>query len=271
MVPLRKVSGKKSRIVSLIEDGRKSHSSRLVLCGLDLKEFPISILSCPFPNCLEVLDLSNNGLRVLDQTVHKLENLRELILSGNELKTLPREIGFLRKLVVLDLSRNKLEFLPRSINYMKNLETVNLSGNDLVVIPDFLLSLPKLCKVFCIRNPRLENIPKDVAADGLDAMRKYLNIIVEVYENDFECRYRQERRRGCILSEIEQNWALQDEQLVRRTKDASTQLFDNDSINSSGNGKQGMNQREVSISTQTDLNDNCSGILPQTHQPIFDR
>lgn len=275
MAALRRVSGKKGkkgRIVSLIEDGRKAHSSRLVLCGLDLDEIPGSIFSCPFQNCLEVLDLSNNKLLVLSPTVHKLEHLRELILFGNELKTLPHEIGFLRELAILDLSRNKLESLPRSINNIKKLEVVNLSGNDLIVMPEFLLSLPKLRKVFCIRNPRLENVPKEVAADGLEAMRKYLKINVEIYENDIEHRYRQEKRAGCILSEIKRRWVLQDEQLIKKTKDASTQLYDNDSVDSAGYRRQGLSQREISTSTQTDLNDNSLGALsPARYQLNYER
>ena len=262
MALMRKVKGKKSRSRLLIDDGEKTQSPRLFLRGLELDEIPGDVFSSPFPQCLEMLDLNNNNLSMIDQRIGIFANLRDLFLAGNQLRLLPTEIGCLRELVTLDLSRNRLQYLPRSINNLKALQVVNLSGNDLKIMPEFLLSLPKLFKVFCIRNLNLENIPKDVASDGLDAMRRYLNITVEVFESDLEHISMKDARQGCIFSEIEQKWILENEQLTKKTKDVSTQLEEKDPCSRI----QVSCTRETSISTQTDLVDNSLDILLPSRQ-----
>ena len=272
MALLKKLSGRKARSKSLVDDGRKTHSSKLELCGLGLNEIPCDIFSCPFPECLTMLDMSNNKLSEISEQLRVLVSLRDLVLSGNKLKTIPYEIGDLRNLVRLDLSRNKLQCLPRSINNIKELEEINLSGNNLSIMPDFLLSLPKLCKVFCIRNPSLKNIPKEIAIDGLEAMRRYLHIKVEVYENDLKLRYEKGKESRYLFSEIEQKWVLENEQLIKKTKDVSTQLTEDDSENSVFSRRQGLHINEVSISTQTDLEAENSTILPHArYQPTNGR
>ena len=262
----RNVSRKKTRSSLLIDDCRKSHSSKLCLCGLDLNRVPDEIYSHPFSICLEVLDLSNNNLVNLSENIGLLANLTALILSGNALVKLPNDIGSLRKLVTLDVSRNCLECLPKTINNLKELNAVNLSGNDFKTIPEFLLRLPRLLKVFCIRNPNLENIPKWVAADGLVAMRNYLKIQVEEYESNVEKVKLKERQHcGFLLSEIEQKWVLEDEQFVKKTKDVSTQLDDCDDDDFEGGLSYSRNQgalvAEVSTSTQTDLTDGSRSMI----------
>lgn len=264
----------RARSISLIDDGRKTHSPKLCLCGLSLSELPSGVFSHPFPECLEILDLSNNKLHILDQKVCLLSNLTELILSGNCLKKIPNEIGFLRQLVTLDLSRNTLECLPKPINNLKELMVVNLNGNNLKVMPHFLLCLPKLRKVFCIRNQSLENVPKNVAANGLYAMREYLEIRVEKYESDSE--QKRLTRNGCkelLLSEISQKWILEEDRLMKRTKDVSTQLTEEDDgdFEDSLSHKIGeISVRETSASTQTYVSDlDPEDQLPVREQSFF--
>ena len=224
---------KKSRsCLALIDRGRKSQHPKLLLCGFEIWSIPKEVFKDPFPFCLQHLDLSNNHLDAVSNEIKLLEQLKILILSGNNLTELPKEIGGLRKIETLDLSRNKLSSLIREINNLKELIAVNLSGNNLKVIPEYLLSLPKLKKVFCIRNEQLENVPRNIAAEGLEAMRLFLQIQVEEYEC-FREEKKMDRKSSktfdCLLEEIEKQWVLEDEQFVRKTKDACTQLDDDDS------------------------------------------
>ncbi|CAM9973889.1 unnamed protein product, partial [Phaeothamnion confervicola] len=57
---------------------------------------------------VEVLDISDNSLKVLPDVICALQKLRHLDLSGNELSTLPRGLGGLPHLEVLRTAGNPL-------------------------------------------------------------------------------------------------------------------------------------------------------------------
>ncbi|XP_065065525.1 uncharacterized protein LOC135691567 isoform X2 [Rhopilema esculentum] len=239
----------------LLEDGIKNHSKKICLCGFSLQEAPYLVFEDPFHRCLQHLDLSNNMLLSLNTQIGLLENLAILILSGNQLMQIPNEIGFLRRLMMLDLSRNCLKIIPKDINNLKELETVNLSGNQLSVVPEYLLRLPKLQKVFFIRNPYLENIPREIASKGLEAMRDYLGIKVEKYEVVSEIKvvdntFKNECPR--MISEIEKDWILENEQYVKKMKNACTQLDEQECDEIISKHHVSQSQLERSASTQTE-------------------
>jgi Leucine-rich repeat (LRR) protein len=58
-----------------------------------------------------------------------LENLTSLDLRDNKLERLPESIGELKNLSSLDLRGNKLERLPEAINELKNLEFLYIDSN----------------------------------------------------------------------------------------------------------------------------------------------
>jgi Leucine-rich repeat (LRR) protein len=68
------------------------------------------------------LDLHNNALRYLPDSIGNLKNLKTLNVSNNELRELPDTIGNLENLTSLDLSNNKyLMDLPLSLINLSNL------------------------------------------------------------------------------------------------------------------------------------------------------
>ncbi|KAH8061483.1 hypothetical protein JL722_4111 [Aureococcus anophagefferens] len=101
----------------------------------ELKAVPKGFLMlCPG---VESLELQNNELTELPDTLGALANLRTLRLSFNKLTKLPRlpeSFGYLASLELLFLNNNKLTQLPRSFIRLQKLRKLNLQRNDLQVM-----------------------------------------------------------------------------------------------------------------------------------------
>ena len=79
---------------------------------------------------LQELDISNNSLTcAIPAEIRKLKNLIILNAIYNQMTGVPAEIGQLLNLQVLDLSYNQITGLPNELGNLKNLKTLNLSGN----------------------------------------------------------------------------------------------------------------------------------------------
>jgi len=76
---------------------------------------------------LTYLDLSNNQLTNLPESITELSSLARLYLSNNQLTSLPESITKLSNLTRLDL--------PESITKLPNLTWLYLSNNPLVIPP----------------------------------------------------------------------------------------------------------------------------------------
>ena len=68
---------------------------------------------------------------ILPRNKEALLSLTELDLSNNGLNTLPESIGNLTNLTVLDLSFNELNTLPKSIGNLTNLTVLNLNDTNI--------------------------------------------------------------------------------------------------------------------------------------------
>lgn len=100
----------------------------LDLSNQNLTKVPDSVFN---KTNLEVLNVSNNQLTgALQAEIRKLQNLRVLNASNNRMTGVPAEIGQLQNLEVLDLSNNSLTGLPNELGNLKNLKTLNISGNN---------------------------------------------------------------------------------------------------------------------------------------------
>uniref|UniRef100_A0A336KF30 CSON005523 protein n=1 Tax=Culicoides sonorensis TaxID=179676 RepID=A0A336KF30_CULSO len=106
-----------------------------------LKHLPESISQL---TKLERLDLGDNEIEELPPHLGYLPSLQELWLDHNQLTRLPPEIGLLKNLVCLDVSENKLEELPEDIRGLVSLTDLHLSQNLLEVLPDGMEKLTKL-------------------------------------------------------------------------------------------------------------------------------
>jgi len=83
------------------------------------------------PNMVYKLNLQENDLKSLPESIGQLTNLKEMWLLGNSLTDLPESFGQLTKLTKLDLRNNKFTIIPESIGELKNLTKLYLTGNRL--------------------------------------------------------------------------------------------------------------------------------------------
>ena len=105
----------------------KSQITRLDLSIMGLTQIPDDIFD-GFAN-LERIDLNNNQLTELPQSIGNLTNLKWLTLSSNQLTELPQSIGNLTNLEILLLGINKLTEPPNYIANLTNLKRLDLHRN----------------------------------------------------------------------------------------------------------------------------------------------
>ena len=98
--------------------------------------------------------MQGNKIRIIPNTIKKLQRLKRLELSGNQIFTIPREIGHLVKLESLFLSANKLTDagIPNKMIYMTSLKTLYLQGNLILRRPGVLKEMQlngnlKVCQI----------------------------------------------------------------------------------------------------------------------------
>ena len=110
---------------------------------------------------LVILNLSYNQLKELPPDIGKLTNLTHLYISRNQLKELPPDIGKLTYLEHLWLDSNQLKELPPDIGKLTNLVTLNLSNNQLIKLPDSIGNLTDLITLNLNSN-QLKELPPDI-------------------------------------------------------------------------------------------------------------
>jgi Leucine-rich repeat (LRR) protein len=99
---------------------------------------------------LKSLNLSQNRIEKLPNSIGRFKYLEELNLFSNKLQKLPFGIEGLHELKYLDLSGNReidLEFNIEHLKHLKKLEILNLSFNHLEIIPKSIQKLESLRKL----------------------------------------------------------------------------------------------------------------------------
>lgn len=140
---------------------------------LALEWLPLNNLALTeLPECigalrrLKGLDLSNNLLVCLPESICKPSELQELYLSGNRLKKLPECIGELQQLTSLYLNNNPRVQLPEGMSKLNKLRILGLSGNRLFILPRWMDKLHELTWIDLSQN-EFTRFP-----DHLKALRK---------------------------------------------------------------------------------------------------
>ncbi|MEM9274092.1 MAG: COR domain-containing protein [Cyanobacteria bacterium P01_F01_bin.143] len=124
------------------------------------------------------LNLRDNQLEILPNSIGNLFNLTKLNLWNNNLKILPESIGNLSKLTYLSLRDNQLTNLPESIGNLSRLIKLVLWKNKLKKLPATITKAEKL-KDLNIRDNPLDIPPMEVAAKGIKAIKKYFEQLQE--------------------------------------------------------------------------------------------
>lgn len=84
---------------------------------------------------LKYLNLSNNYIKYLPDSLYKLKNLEVLNLGGNRLEEIPESFNALNKLRELNLRGNKLKTMPYAVENISSLEILYVESNPIKDFP----------------------------------------------------------------------------------------------------------------------------------------
>ncbi len=98
---------------------------------------PLPIFSCP---SIVELDLSNNLLIQLPETINYLRNLEKLFLNRNRLSQLPESLGAM-PIQILEVRENQIGALPKSFGQLSQLIRMDISHNRITLLPSELANL----------------------------------------------------------------------------------------------------------------------------------
>jgi len=119
------------------------------------------------PNSKNVLNLSNQQLTKVPESVYNQTNLEELNVSNNQLTgALASQIGQLKNLRILNMSNNQLTGVPAEVGQLQNLQILDLSNNQLTGLPNELANLKKL-QVLNLRGNNYSTQDLEVIKKGL--------------------------------------------------------------------------------------------------------
>lgn len=121
-----------------------------------------SLIQCEISSLckqLTSIDLSQNDLTTIPETVCELPCLEKLNVSGNRLNRLPAMIFSMPQLKALKAASNELETLPSRVGEKCALEHVDLRGNRISNLPAQLLFRAVALKVLNISSNKLTSLP----------------------------------------------------------------------------------------------------------------
>jgi hypothetical protein len=104
---------------------------------LDLVNNRLKMIPDTIGHCiqLEYLDLRKNCLLSIPDTIGNCSQLWHLRLGGNRLQNLPDTIGNCKQLTYLDLTKNQIKILPDTIENCAELKVVYVRDNPIACIP----------------------------------------------------------------------------------------------------------------------------------------
>ena len=114
---------------------------------------------------LSKLDLSNNQISIIPDSIAQLSNLSKLSLGGNKISVIPDALTQLSSLTWIDLNTNQIRIIPESIAQLLNLLSLNLSYNQIVIIPESITQLSNLKKLI-LENNLITNVPPEILRKG---------------------------------------------------------------------------------------------------------
>lgn len=122
---------------------------------------------------LKILNLSDNQISILPESLNSLDQLAELKLCKNMLKEFPDSLCtgcFQRSLKLLDLSRNCISDLSLAFCSLTALVTLKLDHNNLICLPSRLWKMKQL-RYFSASGNQLKALPatfKRLTLNSLD-------------------------------------------------------------------------------------------------------
>lgn len=143
-------------VVRILLEATEKRLDRVELKRRGLNLFPEGFCKI---TTLVLVNLSDNKIQAVTDSIAGLVNLETLDLSGNVLVSLPDSLGLLKRLKFLNVSGNKLKCLPDSISMCSELIELDASYNQLIYLPtNFGYQLANLQKLLVQLN-KLRSLP----------------------------------------------------------------------------------------------------------------
>ena len=152
----------------LRELARLDNLEELRIRGFPLGSVPESLRAL---RKLKSLDLSVVEIDFLPSWIAELP-LATLRAVGNKISSLPESFANLKTLRELDLSFNPLKEIPQCVFELGSLEFLNLKDCDIREVPEDILRMWALTRLYLFENP-VESPPIEVVSKGLDEIREY--------------------------------------------------------------------------------------------------
>ncbi|KAK8743105.1 hypothetical protein OTU49_001527 [Cherax quadricarinatus] len=131
---------------------------------------------------LERLDIGDNDIEELPPHIGDLPALQELWLDHNQISHLPPETGRLKNLLCLDVSENRLEDVPEGLAGLTSLTDLHLSQNLIESLPDGIGALTKLT-IFKVDQNRLMVLNPNIGkCENLQELILTENLLTELPE-----------------------------------------------------------------------------------------
>ncbi|MEB3311468.1 MAG: leucine-rich repeat domain-containing protein [Snowella sp.] len=108
------------------------------------------------------LNLSNNQISVIPDSIAELENLTELDLGHNQISVISDSIAELKNLITLYLWDNQISKIPNAIMELEKLEELGLNSNQINEIPNTIAKLTNLKELYLSDN-QISEIPNEIA------------------------------------------------------------------------------------------------------------
>ncbi|XP_054720197.1 LOW QUALITY PROTEIN: leucine-rich repeat-containing protein 40-like [Uloborus diversus] len=186
---LNKLSAEETKALSLSlessEDDRwwdHVDLTKLIFASNSLKSISPEISNYP---ALNTLDLHDNCLSSLPDTVAELRHITKLNLSRNQFELVPECVFQLKALKVFQIQHNKLKSLNDDIGNLSFLEELDLSNNVLKKVPHCIGFLSRLVNLN-LSNNELLSLPVELgdmaALKHLDVSKNKLKMLPESVE-----------------------------------------------------------------------------------------
>jgi Protein tyrosine and serine/threonine kinase/Leucine rich repeat len=160
--------------LNLLRTGQLVGIQKLSLnCGLT--QLPAEIFN--LEDSLEILDLSNNGLKSLPDDFGRFKNLKAVFFVNNEFEEIPEVLAQCPQLSIIGFKSNQIQHISKQALLSPIVRWLILTDNQIEQIPSTIGSLSKLQKLMLAGN-RLKSLPEEmVACQNLELIRLSANCL----------------------------------------------------------------------------------------------
>ncbi|KAL7543225.1 hypothetical protein ACHAXR_012530 [Thalassiosira sp. AJA248-18] len=173
---------------------------------------------------LQTLNVSLNQIENIDGAIGKCIRLRRLNVAKNRIESFPAEIGNCMLLEDIIASDNRLNSLPKEFLHLFVISVIDVRNNRLAAIPTELSRVPTLTQLLCDGNPQLASAPENMRGDSnllvfcLEMQQKFKDVI-----DPKEAQYDEQKAKN---DELNYELSLARSQIQQLEKDVASLEWD---------------------------------------------